>query len=728
MGVRPHFGVYLSSVEEACQSGIWRGISQFAADFGVGITVFISTYQQRVGSLHCHYEVTRDFASHAKLLDGMIFLGGPVMDGVGGKEAEAYYAHFANIPIVNISMEYGDTSLLVDNRQGMRLIIEHLIDVHKKRRIAFVQGPEGHREADERFIAYCEVLHEHGLKVDESLVCRGKFTERSGRDAVRLLVDERHVSFDAVVAVDDETAMGVFSALQERNILVPDDVAVTGFDDIEMAEAHAPSLTTVKQPFFNLGYAGARQLLDNCIDEKNRGVTTLKPELVTRQSCGCVPREVVKRYSSDDGSLRELKISLSETLHNSAGVPLSIAEEWFTELSTYLVQIPEGEELFLRKFDHVLTLYRFFNSDLSIWQRILSEFQASMSKLFMDNSERLVQISSLILKSSWLIHGALRSEDKRQEIDGSRTQWEIRGIAHDIMTAFDFNDLYGKIESGFRELGIKGAIVGLYNRPVSYLDGWEAPEEIRILMAFNERKRFVEVSDFKKIMIHELLELEHEYFSDRTRTSLFMPLFFGDEQLGMVLIEENRDMPVDMYETLRLALSTAVKGAALLGEVKELSIKDELTGLYNRRGFLTLAEPRMNHLRRRKDTASLLFIDLDRLKEINDTYGHSEGDWAISQTARILSQATRNGDILARLGGDEFVLFASNPEGGGVLEITERVRKAFAHFNDEVSKRPYRIECSIGAGVAEVDEEMTLEELMERADAELYVEKERKRS
>ncbi len=726
MKSRLNFGVYLASVEEACQSGIWHGISQFALKNDINLTVFISTYQQRVGALKSHYEVTRDFATQCNDLDGIIFLGGPISDGIGKENARIYFDMFSHLPAVNISMNYGETSLLVDNHLGIFKVVEHFIKVHNKKRIAFARGPEGHPEADARFEAYCEALQENSIPFDQSLLVGDQFSEQSGRDAVNSLLTNK-IDFDAIVAVDDESALGVISELRNHSISVPKDITVSGFDNIEGAEANAPSLTTILQPFNEIGYRGAEQLFEKCSSNAKHTCSILEPELIIRQSCGCIPEHIANETTIEYSNIAEIRDSLAEIIART-DVPLELAKEWFQSMGEYLTNIASGEHSFLRRFDQILTEFRCYSSDLEIWQDALSEFQVAMIQLNSKNFEAQVQISSLILRSSWLIHEAKQSENKKLEIENNRAQWKIRGIAQDIMTAFDYDELYEKVEIGFKELGIKRAMIGLYNRPVHYCDGWKTPEELRIMMAFEDDNRLIKSGEYKKITISNLLETEKKLFSDRKRTSLFMPLFFGDEQLGVLLLEENTSMPVDMYETLRLALSTVIKGASLFTEVKELAIKDDLSGLYNRRGFLTLAEARLKNLQRREESGALLFIDLDGLKLINDIHGHNEGDNAIIETARILSQVTRKGDILARLGGDEFVLLVADLGAYEIKEIIERVRSTFDHFNNKISNLNYKLNCSIGAENTNVSHNITLEELMAKADSKLYEEKAKKKN
>ncbi len=727
MGKPKHFGIYLSSVEEDCQSGIWQGISHFAKEQGISVTLFISTYQHKVGQLSSHYEVTRDFSIQAASLDGMLFLGGPIADGLGREKTMQYQNLFDNLPLLSISLEHGVNSINVDNRSGMKEIVSHLIEEHGASRIAFVRGPEEHPEAEERYLGYCEALRDANIPFDDALICPGTFSEQSGREAVEILLDKRHASIDAIAAVDDETAFGAIEALNQRNISVPEEIAITGFDDIEMASVSYPALSTVRQPFFDLGYRAASALFEQLITGHPSGHITLLSRPIYRQTCGCVPAEVTREYYSTDENLRDMRDTLALRLHDSAGVPLDIAKEWLTALYTYLPQLPEGERPFLQEFDRILARYRSYSDDLAIWQQLLSEFQSSANQITMHNPPRLAQVNALILKCSWLILEALRTKDQRAEFASSRHQWKIRGISYSIMSAFDTTDLYSRIEAGFRELGINRTLIALYNRPVAYNNGWNTPEELRIIIAFNRWRRLIPAEQYQKITIADLLEAEEALFGDDARTTFMLPLFFGKEQLGVILIEENRAMPVDMYEAMRLAVSSAIRSTLLFDEMQELAIKDEMTGLYNRRGFLTLAENRLNLLKRTAERAAILFLDLDGLKIINDTHGHAEGDHAIMETARILSQCTRKGDILARLGGDEFLLFASDLGSKGIDEIVHRVRRAFSHFNEEVSKLAYKLHCFIGAEEMVVTEATELDELVEKADALLYREKERKK-
>lgn len=156
-----------------------------------------------------------------------------------------------------------------------------------------------------------------------------------------------------------------------------------------------------------------------------------------------------------------------------------------------------------------------------------------------------------------------------------------------------------------------------------------------------------------------------------------------------------------------------------------LSLMDELTGLYNRRGFLTLAQQQLKLARRGHRELVLLFVDMDDFKEINDRFGHGEGDTALRRTAAILQHTFRDSDIVARLGGDEFVVLATDIAHGTGPVIVERLR-AELQARNERDGFPYRLSFSVGLATFDPDRPPDLEELLATADAMLYEQKRHK--
>lgn len=160
-------------------------------------------------------------------------------------------------------------------------------------------------------------------------------------------------------------------------------------------------------------------------------------------------------------------------------------------------------------------------------------------------------------------------------------------------------------------------------------------------------------------------------------------------------------------------------------KLEEALVTDELTGIYNRRGFLTVAEQQLKMARRLKKGVLLLSADLDDLKDINDTLGHKEGDLALVETAKILKKSFRESDVIGRLGGDEFVVFQiENTETTSEI-LTARLQKNL-ELHNEKKDRNYKLSISVGIARCDPDCTYSLDEMLIQADKLMYEQKKQK--
>jgi two-component system cell cycle response regulator len=171
-------------------------------------------------------------------------------------------------------------------------------------------------------------------------------------------------------------------------------------------------------------------------------------------------------------------------------------------------------------------------------------------------------------------------------------------------------------------------------------------------------------------------------------------------------------------ERLARAMACAVERNRQLVALRDLSLTDPLTGLYNRRGFALLADAHLRMLRRTRRQSVLLFADVDDLKHVNDTHGHAAGDRAIVATARALTGVLRGSDIVARYGGDEFVALAHDATHGATHTLVARVMEGVAALNRE-GGLPFTLSLSIGA-VSFGGSEGRIADVLARADRALY--------
>lgn len=198
----------------------------------------------------------------------------------------------------------------------------------------------------------------------------------------------------------------------------------------------------------------------------------------------------------------------------------------------------------------------------------------------------------------------------------------------------------------------------------------------------------------------------------------------GDEAVAVgaqdYLVKNQVDAAV-----LKKALRFAIKRQGKQAQLQKESLTDELTGLNNRRGFLVHAAQQVKLARRNRQAVALVFIDLDKFKQINDTFGHAVGDRALQQTAEVLKASVRESDVKARIGGDEFVGLALSASEAGDQALRTRLQNALHEINSR-RELPFELTFSVGVFRCAVDKDLSMEELLARADALMYEEKRKK--
>jgi DNA-binding LacI/PurR family transcriptional regulator len=180
-----------------------------------------------------------------------------------------------NIPVVTI-----------ENQTGSFQIVDHLISVHHRKRVAFLRGPENNEDSDSRELGYRQALKKNGIACDPALISRGGFETEGAYKAVKDLL-ARNVQFDAIFTGDDDSAIGVLDALKQSGLTVPGDVSIAGFDNSIFANLLTPPLTTVSAPIEEVGREAVRQLIHLIRGEEAEPRIILPTEMIIRQSCGC---------------------------------------------------------------------------------------------------------------------------------------------------------------------------------------------------------------------------------------------------------------------------------------------------------------------------------------------------------------------------------------------------------------------------------------------------------
>ena len=247
--------------------------------------------------------------------------------GVSEADLKAFRATHFNTPVVTQSVPLeGATMFIPNNVDGMSTLVRHFnTRCTAGHRIAFIRGLMGQIDSEQRFQAYNAELKAHNLRLDNDLVVVGDFTQESGREAIRILLDERKVRFQAVVAANDRMAFGALEALQLRGVRVPDDVAVTGFDDLREAQTMGVPLTTVRQSFYTAGKNALQSLLERINGGTVQRQVITPTQLLVRWSCGCLPENVrqaavAPHDVAKTGRLENKRETAMRALLNSTGI------------------------------------------------------------------------------------------------------------------------------------------------------------------------------------------------------------------------------------------------------------------------------------------------------------------------------------------------------------------------------------------------------------------------
>ena len=241
---------------------LWGGIHDMALEQDVNLIYFagrqIGTPDPQQAIFNPIYDLIKPACC-----DGII-VAGLIMTYLSAEERVQWLHSFSHLPIVSIGAQIPLTTvtqLQVDNVQGVYDIVVHLIQVHKKQRIAFIQGSGVQTESMERYQGYLKALADHDIPFDPALVTTGDWQVASGRRAVQHLWRETDQAPDAIVAANDHMALGAVEMLTKLGIAIGDAVAVVGFDNTTEAQVSLPAITTVEQPIYQLGNRAVALLL-----------------------------------------------------------------------------------------------------------------------------------------------------------------------------------------------------------------------------------------------------------------------------------------------------------------------------------------------------------------------------------------------------------------------------------------------------------------------------------
>ena len=629
--------VIIEEIGQSYQSSILNGIAQGAKDFGLNIAAFTSFSGNMDNPRHDMGEFNIFRLSDFKDFDGAILLTNTLSYKPVKKDILDRIRR-AGIPVVSIDNDIKDFYYIGSNNfAAMRSITEHMINIHGFTKFAYISGPAENSESSERLAAFCTVLDENGLDIPDEAIYYGDFRAPSGQAAVEHFIEALPELPQAIICANDVMAASAITTLRDQGYCVPDDIAVTGFDNTYNNHNYLVELTSVDRPLVLSGLLACQILYNhfNKIPQDRKLILNMTPHFT--ESCGCGHNAL-----SDIGKLKELNYrnySSFETIQRYMGV--------LNRMSTQLLACNNFA-------DYITTL-----------KKTATEIKP--------------EEFYFCLCDNWNVESAIDTSTSIDGIDDSVP-----------MTYTDEVTL-----------------------PIAYVNG----EFLRC----------------DKIKSKKVFPPSAE--NDSTGKLYYIaPLHFSERCLGYMIIRSSElALQNIMFETFVInvcnSLENMRKLMCLEYAVKRLGnlyVQDTFSGIFNRNGFVHATNDLYHECIEKKRSIMLMFLDLDGLKDINDTFGHSTGDKAICCIADVLRESCCSGEVYCRFGGDEFIVFGANYTTERAEDLTAVISNNIKHIND-AAMYPFTLSASTGFVIATPKISEDIFYFVTAADKKMYMEKKRKK-
>lgn len=278
--------VIASGIDEEYQQSILRGIHLYAAQHNVNIAHFIAFGGILSNRKYDHGEYNIYQLPNFSLFDGVILLSNTFPSEL----AEKLYARIraAGIPAVSVDKELGNMNYIgIRNADAMEQITRHFIEKHGVRRFNYISGPDDNTESMERLSAFLRVLKEYKIPIEEERIFHGSFRAADGHRAIKQFVNSQLEMPQAIVCANDAMAISAVLALEKYGYSCPDDILVSGFDNIYHAKNFSPALTTVERPLMQSGALACQMICQQCSGDAISANNELNAVPIYSESCGC---------------------------------------------------------------------------------------------------------------------------------------------------------------------------------------------------------------------------------------------------------------------------------------------------------------------------------------------------------------------------------------------------------------------------------------------------------
>ncbi len=600
-------------------------------------------------STSLNFNIPEELVSSAKgvILDGRaINWAGLPLEWIG-----AWMTRHSFVPTV-IALRDETTAFFVnyDNEEAMFRMTSHMLETHGSKAPVYFGGPAKNQAAVQRRLGYLRALSEAGVNNPIEINSNG-FDLPAGEEMARNLIVSK-CECDAVICATDEIALGMRNEFLKQNQRM---LPYTGFDNRPFVLNQEPQLTTMHYDESELANTAAStlwSLITRDGDSAEPIQVRVPIKMICRTSCGCSLSEdpiTFRDFLEKDNSLTEL---ISPEFQGFLKTGLSKNPLWLKNWEESVVQggFSKYKLLRLQRFFYDQTLHTLTQEFKDLDQVFIEAWNLEEGIMHYENFIQSTKIEKLMLSFSNARHWAEMRQGLKDFFDDlGLTQWSL---------SFTFEE---------EELGLKQ-------------------------------------QDFPT------------YFTQQNQDVYYSPIIFEETLIGYLswypleklnpnstrMVRHLLNNQIKIIQALKKELSAKVRlqdAVNLLEhhnlQLVETSERDQLTGLYNRRGFFSKGFELWQRAKLAERQSLVLFADLDGLKTINDTYGHAAGDKAILGASQVLFKTFRKSDLLCRQGGDEFIAVLNGLDERALTIVQNRVKLYTEQWNSQ-NPYPWKLVISLG--------------------------------
>jgi signal transduction histidine kinase/DNA-binding LacI/PurR family transcriptional regulator/AraC-like DNA-binding protein len=593
---RPRIGILMRGFRRP-DYDMWLGATEAARQHAIDVVTFTGQALASPDEYEAEANAVYELIDPTQF-DGLFLVTSGIGLYVGAEGMQAFCQRFGDLPLISTQMVLaGVPSLLIDNYQGMHEIVSHLIMAHNHRRLAFLRGPISHRGAQERYAAYRAALEEHGIPYDSGLVSTPPegWIDEAGIDAFLSRICGQSGAFpDAIIGTSASLADQALTWLNARGIRVPEDIALSGFDNFPYLAGTMPPLTTTHVPFVEIGHRAVELLIAQMNGHQVPMENRFPARIVIRQSCGCRSASVehagaideVISMTGDEQSPQSLALHLAGCrdrliellLSLAAGTPSSLIAPAWTEklIDAFISELtcpPKSGEAFLDTLKRLAIQLLEAEDDLSMMQEALSFFRQAVKEgvetertppdgllPYLAAEDLLSQARVLLQETERIAASAARIKMGRQAVD-------LAQIGHQLTTVTDLESLTSVLARALPHVGMQGCFLCLYEDP-RYPAGWA-----KLYYCGSSREQAALSEPGARFSARELLPAPalSAFTHDDLHNLVVAPLFVRQQQFGFIVFQTGprdilfEDQIVDstVYDMLRGYISDALHGILL---------------------------------------------------------------------------------------------------------------------------------------------------------------------